>query len=792
MRELPAAFGAMGAYRQFIIYVTQPSRTRPGKIDKFPCDYRTGQVVDAHKEAIWTDARAAIVAAANFGPNYGVAFVFTENDPFWFLDIDDCLLPDGSDWSPLANQLCSMFAGAAVEVSVSGKGLHIFGTGAVPHHSNKREDLHIEFYTTKRFVALTGTSAVGSSATDFSHMLPAFVATTFPPVERAENGWTDAPVADWIGPTDDEELLRRAMRSQSTNSVFGNKASFAELWTADENALTKAFPDDRLDRPYNASSVDAALAQHLAFWTGNNCERMRSLMERSALVRDKWDRRGDDYLARTILNATAMQGEVLQDKVLETLSVVVSLDAPTGHMVTGSTFAGAEDQLKLFAGCVYVQDQHRVLIPGGYLLKPEQFKVAYGGYTFTMDTANEKVTRDPWEALTQNQSYRCAKANTTCFKPDLPAGTLVNRNNQILVNTYHPVEVRRIAGDVTPFLTHLGKVLPDPRDALILLSYMAACVQHKGFKFQWAPLLQGVEGNGKTLFTRCVAEAVGRRYVHWPKASKLTKDFNGWMVGKLFYGVEDIYTPDHKREVFEELKPMITGGDGLEIERKGVDQVSDDICGNFMFNCNNKSGLRKTRNDRRICVFYTAQQSADDVVVAGMGGDYFQKLYEWLRGDGYAIVADYLHTFAIPDELNPAKGCQRAPITSTTEAAITEGCGSIEQEIQEAVAQGLPGFCGGWISSIQLERLLERIGASRRVSHNKRKEILADLGYIPHPALIDGRVNNLVLPDNGKPRLFIQATNSIALALPNPGIAAKSYETANNHARVPFPFQNNG
>ncbi len=263
------------------------------------------------------------------------------------------------------------------------------------------------------------------------------------------------------------------------------------------------------------------------------------------------------------------------------------------------------------------------------------------------------------------------------------------------------------------------------------------------------------------------------------------------MVGKLFYGVEDIYTPDHKREVFEELKPMITGGDGLEIERKGVDQVSDDICGNFMFNCNNKGGMRKTRNDRRICVLYTAQQSAADVVRDGMNGKYFPNLYDWLRADGYAIVAEYLYTFAIPDELNPAKDCSRAPTTTSTEDAINEGCGGIEQEILEAIAQGLPGFCGGWISSIQLEKLLERVGAARRVTHNKRKEILADLGYAPHPALLDGRVNNLVLPDNGKPRLFVNASNGVLMGLDNANTIGKTYELANNHHKVPFPLQNN-
>lgn len=796
MRELPPALGAMGAYRQFIVYIAQPSRTRPGKTDKFPVDFRSGRVANAHDAAIWTDHTTAIAAAASWGAPYGVGFVFTEADPFWFLDLDNCLLPDGSDWSPLAKSLCGAFAGAAVEVSQSGRGLHIFGTGRPPAHGCKNDALGLEFYHSGRFVALTGTSASGDSAADFGHVLPALVAQYFPPdaAQAMEQGWTDGPAAEWRGPTDDDELVRRALRSQSTASAFGGKASFADLWTGNLDALSKAYPDEA--RAYNSSQADAALAQHLAFWTGKDCERILRLMNKSALVRDKWER--EDYLPRTILGAVGRQFEVLTDKAPEPVAGAAEGPAPSAtnepprpSLVQGSTFINNEDQLTLFAGCVYVRDLHRCLVPGGNLLKPEQFKVHFGGYTFTMDTANEKTTRDAWEAFTQSQAYRAPRADAPCFRPDLEPCALVSRGGQVFVNTYWPVDVPRKTGDATPFLEHLAKIIPNERDRYILICYMAACVQHQGHKFQWAPLIQGAPGNGKSLLSRCVAEAVGRRYVHWPKASKLAAQFNGWMVGKTFYAVEDIHVPGAKMEIIEELKPMITGGDGLEIESKGVDQISADICGNFMFNCNSKSDLPKTNDDRRYAVFHSAQQSAADVTRDGMGGDYFPKIYTWLRAEGYAIVSDFLWTFPIPNEFNPAVSAggmlHRAPDTSSTAAAIEASRGGVEQEILEAIEQGLPGFSGGWISSIQLDRLLERIGAGRRVTHSKRKEMLRDLGYDYHPALVDGRVNNLVLPDGGKPRLFIHEA-SPARHIQVAAEAAKAYEQANNTGRVPFPL----
>ncbi|WP_236470083.1 primase-helicase family protein, partial [Escherichia coli] len=126
-------------------------------------------------------------------------------------------------------------------------------------------------------------------------------------------------------------------------------------------------------------------------------------------------------------------------------------------------------------------------------------------------------------------------------------------------NAYVPVTVASVPGDVTPFLTHLAKLLPVERDRDILLSYMAACVQYKGVKFKWAPLLQGVEGNGKTLFTLCVMEAVGSRYSHMPPAQEIGEKFNAWLFDKIFIGVEDIYVPEQKLELIETLKPMITG-----------------------------------------------------------------------------------------------------------------------------------------------------------------------------------------------------------------------------------------
>lgn len=772
MQSLPHGLYALSAYRQFVVYKLVPSTTRIGKTDKLPVDWRTGALPASGQGgvAIHTDAHTAIEYAAQYGEGYGVGFFFTENDPFIFIDIDDCLTPEGQ-WSELSRNLIHATPNAYVEVSQSGRGLHIIATAALQLHSCKNTAYGLELYHTRRLCALTGTHATGDASTNVTYMTQWLVDTYFPPAVSVSAAWTDEPCEGWNGNRDDDELIRRALRSGSAGAAFGKRAKFSDLWVADVQVLREAFPDETRD--YDASSADAALAQHLAFWTGKDCERMVRLMHKSALVRDKWER--DDYITRTVLGACSRQVEVLCDEapaVVDSDGTAVVTVRSDDAIPYGTSFLNGEQQATLFKSCVYVTDMHRVLVDGT-LLKPEQFRVKFGGYTFMTELANGRLVRNAWEAFTESQVYRASRVDTSCFRPDLAPMSIVDTGGGLSVNVYREIKTPRRAGDVTPFLTHLSKLLPDVHDQRILLSYMAAVVQHKGVKFQWAPLLQGVEGNGKSLFTYCLAACIGDEYTHYPKASQIAKQFNGWMHGKIFIGVEDIYVTDSQREVLEELKPMITGS-RIEVERKGVDQQTMDVCCNFMLNSNHKDGIRKTRNDRRFAPFYTSQQESSDLQRDGMANGYFQRLYAWLRADGFAHVHEFLATYTIPDELNPAHG-HIAPITTSTGEAVAQGLGRIEQEILEAIERGDAGFKGGWVSSVMLDHMLHNIGYSRSIAPNKRREIMGNLGYDHHPALRDGRVNNNVLPDNAKPRLYVRKDDVTLLAIRDAGEVARRY-----------------
>lgn len=699
--------------QRFINYRLQAKPDSP-KMDKIPCD-AMGNAINPHDPSQWMTYEAAQAR----GP---VGFIL--NGDGWFcIDLDNCRNATTGEYTAAAVAIYQSFPGALGEVSVSGTGLHIFGKCDPSQLADRRNkwDGDKEWYHTGRFIALSphGLQPIGGQWIEKNwndqllRILP----------RRADADGVLPTEVDptYTGPADDDSLIAMMLRSSgSAASKFGAKASVADLWNANATVLSRVFPAYDGNGGFDHSSADAALMSHLAFWTGKDMARMDRLFRRSALMRDKYRDR-DDYRRDTIGGAARMCKKVY-DQPQKTMPLPGAAGAPASGETGHEMFLTVPEMIKHFEGCVYIRDVHKVLVPDGALLKPEQFNASYGGHMFQMLPDGTKPTRKAFEALTECIAHRFPQAKRPVFRPDVPTGHILPDQS---VNIYVKADVRIEPGDVTPFMNFLAKLLPSKRDRDILLGYMAACVQYPGVKFQWAPVLQGTEGNGKSLVAGCVAYALGPDMVHEPRASQLAEKYNGYLEAKLLQIVEEIHMGG-RREMLDELKPYITNKRielrGMAQEKRMIDNVA-----NWFFCTNHKDAVLKSKNDRRYAVFFTAQQSADDIVRDGMGGDFFPNLYSWLRADGYAFMAHWLTHYQIPDELNPATMCHRAPETSTTAEAVAASTGTIEAEISEAVESDTVGFRGGWISSHMLDRLLRERGF--KVSRPKIGSILTDLGY---------------------------------------------------------------
>jgi putative DNA primase/helicase len=110
---------------------------------------------------------------------------------------------------------------------------------------------------------------------ELEEVLAEFLPT--PAEEAVSNAYVAQPVD-----LPDQELLERMFGSRSGEKI-------RRLWAGDWS-----------DYP-SQSEADQALCNHLAFWTGNDPDRIDVLFRASDLFRPKWNR--EDYAQRTIVAA---------------------------------------------------------------------------------------------------------------------------------------------------------------------------------------------------------------------------------------------------------------------------------------------------------------------------------------------------------------------------------------------------------------------------------------------------------------------------------------------------------
>jgi hypothetical protein len=646
---------------------------------------------------------------------------------YFVIDIDSDCEKD------LAVTILKKFDGAYMEVSNSGKGYHIIArySGQRPDHKSKNTKLDIELYTGGRHILITGKCKPGGdSERDFTQELMWIIGEYFAPREIIE-----APAVTPSQALSDEELLKKAFKNKNP---FSDASIFKSYFDADAEVLGVRHPHDT--NPFDYSSADMSFCNQLAFWSGGNAEQIDRIYRQSKLMRDKWER--DDYRNWTISRAIkdCQKFYAAMPEAVEGEEYNLSLPILT-----------ISEQRKLFDGFVYVLEENAIRITNGMLLGHDQFKNNFGGSLFTMDAFGQKTTRDAWEAFMLSQVFKFPRCDKTIFNPFKQPGEIMKKDGLTHVNIYMPCDIESTPGDCTLFFNHLKNLLPDRKDRAILISWMAAVVQNPWRKIMWAPVIQGVEGSGKSLVTNVMLNAIGEAHTHVVNSKDLDNKFNAWLRNKRLIIVPEINTRS-RRETIEDLKPMI-GDETIQIQGKGADQSSEINYANFIMTTNFKDALSVDDNTRRYAIFLTHPQSRSDILNAGMDGVYFKNLFSWMQNGGYSHCTNFLQSFKIPDDLNPFLGLQRAPQTSTSAQAILESEHPLTFEIKEMLEEEPVGMRGGWVSTIALGDNLNR-GIDIKYAIKQLTDIF---GYVKHPLLRDGRAGRVSVLDGGKkPRLYVK------------------------------------
>jgi hypothetical protein len=141
-----------------------------GRLTKVPYDAKTGRKASSTDPATWTTFEQAVEAFARSNHYDGIGFVFTRDDPFCGIDLDDCV-DENTNVAPWAQAVMAQFH-SYTEISPSGTGVKIFLRGRKPDFADcSAKDIdpdgygELELYDHARYFAVTGDLWPGS-ATD--------------------------------------------------------------------------------------------------------------------------------------------------------------------------------------------------------------------------------------------------------------------------------------------------------------------------------------------------------------------------------------------------------------------------------------------------------------------------------------------------------------------------------------------------------------------------------------------------------------------------------------------------
>jgi len=247
---------------------------RDGRQTKMPYDPVSGQPASSTDWTTWTSFDDAVQASGSYS---GVGFVFTADDDFCGIDIDDCRDSTTGVLHPDAQAILDRFPTYA-EVSPSGSGVKLIAIGGKPGDRCRttKDGVGYELYDAGRYFTVTGDVLDGhTTVVDCHDEVAKLYGELF---DDATTGttptWDDQPQAT----PDAQTIIEKATASK-------NGADFSRLMAGDTSGYS------------SGSEADLALASLVSFYTGNSFELWLEVIQQSALWDAKWRR--PDYQRKT-------------------------------------------------------------------------------------------------------------------------------------------------------------------------------------------------------------------------------------------------------------------------------------------------------------------------------------------------------------------------------------------------------------------------------------------------------------------------------------------------------------
>ena len=283
---------------------------------------------------------------------------------------------------------------------------------------------------------------------------------------------------------------------------------------------------------------------------------------------------------------------------------------------------------------------------------------------------------------------------------------------------------------------HIKFVCVSDENSEIIIQWLAHQIQFPGKLVLWAPLIQSIDGVGKSFFGEMLRCCMGDKNIGVVSPSQLTSEFNGWATNVVVNVLEELRIKGHNRyEAINAIKNLITDR-VVQINDKRVKAYQTYNTTNYICFTNHKDSLPLDDNDRRWFIIFNDISNPKELnaKLGGNPGLYFKGLFKSLI-DNKGEIRKWLLDYKISEKFMETK---QAPMTEHKKYMIaTENC-SVEglSEIRELIKKGNRYFNETCISSSDLFEKLVFEYPNIEINSRGKHAILKKLGYLAVPNLV--------------------------------------------------------
>lgn len=236
------------------------------------------------------------------------------------------------------------------------------------------------------------------------------------------------------------------------------------------------------------------------------------------------------------------------------------------------------------------------------------------------------------------------------------------------INSYSPAGVPETPEIISPsghlvierVERHLEHLFRSPKDRSLLLDWIAYIVQ-TAQRVNWAPLIQGVSGDGKTWFGEMMKAVLGDGNVFILKGRALEEQYNGWAEGHQIVFIEEVRLHGKNRwDAVNNLKTNITNS-VVEIRKMRTDTYNTINQTSYFITTNYRDSLPMDSSDTRYFPMFSRWQRKEEIdKFKEENPDYYVDLYAALHEPG--VIRKWLMERELSEEFSATK---RAPLSAS-------------------------------------------------------------------------------------------------------------------------------